>query len=116
MDTLTELDPLTFKNLLNDLGTDFVCELVETYCKDSRQQLQILLTALDQEDQTTFTRAAHSLKSTSLTFGALGYANLARELEMLGSAGKLEEAYEKSQQLVDSCEPLLRKLKDLCHD
>lgn len=115
MENLTELDPQTFTNLINDLGADFVCELVETYCNDSRQQLQILQTSLDQGDQTTFTRAAHTLKSTSLTFGALGYANLARELEMLGRAGKFEEAYEKSQQLVDACEPLLRKLKDLCH-
>ncbi len=48
------------------------------------------------EDQTTFTRAAHSAKSTSLTFGALGYANLARELEMLGSAGKLEKLTKKA--------------------
>jgi len=116
MDTLTELDPQTFNNLLNDLGADFVCELVDTFCKDLRQQLQILQTVLDQGDQTTFTRAAHTIKSTSLTFGASGYANLARELEMLGRAGKLEGAYEKTQQLVDACEPLLRRLKDLCHD
>jgi HPt (histidine-containing phosphotransfer) domain-containing protein len=115
MDTLTDVEPQTFKNLVNDLGADFVCELVETYCKDSRQQLHILRTALDQGDQTTFTRAAHTIKSTSLTFGALGYANLARELETLGRAGELEQAYEKSQQLVDACESLHRRLKDLCY-
>lgn len=115
MDSLTEIDLPSFTKLKEDLGADFILEIVETYCHDSFDQLQVLQTALEREDYSTFTRAAHSLKSTSLTLGAVAYGNLARELEMLGRAEKLEEAREKYQQLVDACALLHRRLKDLCY-
>jgi HPt (histidine-containing phosphotransfer) domain-containing protein len=115
MDPLTEIELQTFMRLKEDMGADFMDEMVETFCVDSWQQMQILQTAIKEGDQVTFTRAAHSLKSTSLTFGALSFGNLARELENLGRAGRLEDARTKCQQLMDACEPLHRRLKDLCH-
>jgi HPt (histidine-containing phosphotransfer) domain-containing protein len=115
MDPLSEIDLITFNKLKEDMGADFMCEMVETYCADAHQQLQMLQFALDQGDETIFTRASHSLKSTSLTLGALSFGFIAQELEKLGREGKLEDARVKCQQLVDACEPLQRRLKDLCN-
>jgi len=116
LNPLTEIDRQVFSTLKGDLGKAFMRELVETFCEDSKQQLDQLRTALEQGDAKTFTRAAHSIKSTSLTFGALAFGELARELEMLGREGNLEASFEKYQRLCDACDDLQHVLKDLCHD
>jgi HPt (histidine-containing phosphotransfer) domain-containing protein len=116
MDAFTEIDNQVFNALKAEVGADFMLELIETYCEDVHQQLHTLQTALDQGDALSFTRAAHSLKSTSLSLGALSFGNLARELEMMGREVRLADASETYQQMQSVCEPLLRKLKDLCHD
>lgn len=115
MDALIEIDSRVFNNLRADVGVDFMLEIVETYCEDAHQQIRILQSALDQGDAVAFTRAAHSIKLTSLTVGATVYGSLARDLEMLGREGRLEDCHDKIQQLKDACEPLSQALKGLCH-
>lgn len=116
MDPLADIDSRVFNTLKAEVGADFMLELVETYCDDVHQQLQTLQSALDRGDAPTFTRAAHSLKSTSLSLGALSFGSLARELENLGRERKLADAHERYQLMQDACEPLLWALKGLCHD
>ncbi|MFU8827003.1 MAG: Hpt domain-containing protein [Brevefilum sp.] len=116
MNPLLEIDRLVFNALKVEMGAEFMLEIVETYCDDARQQIGRLLSALDQGDAEAFTRAAHSLKSTSLSLGALAFGDLARDLETLGRAGRLADAQEIVQQVQAACEPLSRILKDLCHE
>jgi HPt (histidine-containing phosphotransfer) domain-containing protein len=116
MTALSRIDRQVFESLKQDVGADFVLEMVETYCDDSRQQIHTLLSALDQGDAVTFRRAAHSLKSTSLIFGAMEFGEMARELEFLGRDGKLDEAGEKCQQLTDASEVLYRLLREMCDE
>ena len=116
MDSPAEIDRQIFNTLKVDLGEDFFYEMIETFCDDTRKQLDQLKSALDQGDSKTFTRAAHTVKSTSLIFGAVAFGNLARELEMLGRDGQLEASHEKYQQLEHACEPLLRAIRNLSRD
>lgn len=87
-----ELDMTIYDELKETTGSDFVDELVETYLDDAPRLLEELKSSLEAQDAETFRRAAHSLKSSSATFGASRLSGLARELEMLAKDQKLSEA------------------------
>jgi HPt (histidine-containing phosphotransfer) domain-containing protein len=75
----------TFRELQDTAGADFVAELVDTFFEEAPGMLAALRTAQASGDADAYRRAAHSLKSNSLTFGATRLAAMARELE-LGAA------------------------------
>jgi len=78
------IDAATFAELQESAGTDFVKELVQTFLEEAPAMLAELREALAAGNADAFRRAAHSLKSNSLTFGALPLGVLARELELGG--------------------------------
>ena len=116
MDPLSVIDLPTFLELKEAMGSDYIAEMVDTYCQDASQLMSELVQAQQYGDAPAFTRLAHSIKSTSLTFGALAFGALARELEMLGREARLGETLEKVQQLQAACGPLHATLKELCHE
>jgi HPt (histidine-containing phosphotransfer) domain-containing protein len=63
-----------------------VKELVQTFLDEAPAMLQELHDALAAGNADAFRRAAHSLKSNSLTFGALALGAMAREQELGGLA------------------------------
>ncbi len=78
------IDSASFKELQDAAGADFVVELVDTFLADAPTMLDELRSSLATGDAGKFRRAAHSLKSNSLTFGAMALGALARELEHAG--------------------------------
>lgn len=116
MDPFTLIDLPTFQELKQAMGEEFILELVESYCRDTRSILDGLSQAQQVSDQSTFTRLAHSLKSTSLTFGALAFGNLARELEQLSKQGCLADTPGKLAELKAAWEQLQANLKELCNE
>ncbi len=78
------IDPATFDELRANAGADFVAELVETFAEEAPGLVGELRSALAASSADRFRRAAHSLKSNSLTFGATRMAALAREMELGG--------------------------------
>ncbi|MEJ6002043.1 Hpt domain-containing protein [Paucibacter soli] len=78
---MNAIDHQIFTELQDSAGADFVGELVQTFLEDAPSLLQALRQALADADAAAFRRAAHTLKSNGNTFGALGLAELARELE-----------------------------------
>ena len=64
-----------------EAGAEFVVDLVQAFLDDAPALLGSLRSAMAAGDATAFRRAAHSLKSNSLTFGAGQLATLARDLE-----------------------------------
>ncbi len=72
------------------MGADFMQELVTAYLEDTPAQLELLAKALSGGDTEGFRRAAHTIKSTSLNFGAQGFAAQAKALEERGRLGELE--------------------------
>ena len=110
--TTALIDPTTFSELQDAAGADFVIELVAAFLEEAPQILQELRAAYETGSVERFRRAAHSIKSNSLTFGATALASMARDLETGGlPAGSapidaLEQAYEA----------VAVALKALCHD
>jgi HPt (histidine-containing phosphotransfer) domain-containing protein len=110
----TTIDPKVFEELKENVGADFVGELIETFLTDAPRMFAEMHQALGTGDAEGFRRAAHSLKSNSATFGALPLSALAKELEMMGKAGALDGASGKLTQLeaeYKKAEDALKKLK-----
>ena len=78
------IDAATFTELQESAGADFVAELVDTFLEETPALLNELRSARQQGDADGFRRAAHSIKSNSQTFGALGLGALARDIELQG--------------------------------
>jgi HPt (histidine-containing phosphotransfer) domain-containing protein len=88
------IDRKVLDSLLEAVGGDgeFLAELLDTYFADSPQQFAAMHKALEDENPDEFRRAAHSLKSNSANFGAMGLSERAKQLEQLGKEGQLENA------------------------
>lgn len=78
------IDRATYAELQDTAGAEFVRELVQTFLEEAPVMLKELQGALAAGDVDAFRRTAHSLKSNSLTFGALALGAMARELELGG--------------------------------
>jgi HPt (histidine-containing phosphotransfer) domain-containing protein len=110
------IDLPTFEKLKDDVGADFVGELIEAYCSETLPLIAQLQSALGVNDADAFRRAAHSIKSTSKTFGALSLGEIAQELEMLGRAGDLTGAPAQVERLAAEYDRVQQALEDLKHD
>ena len=73
-------------------------ELIEKFYGDADRLLDQARQALEQGHADELRRAAHSLKSTGATFGAMALSTVARQLETLAREGKLEGAGEQIAQ------------------
>ena len=78
----SEIDLATFEELKESAGDEFVTELVGTFLEEAPPMLAELRSARAAGSAERFRRAAHSLKSNSLTFGAVRLGALARDLEL----------------------------------
>lgn len=78
------IDTTTFTELQNAAGAEFVAELITTFLEEAPTMLAELRSAQAAGQADVFRRAAHSLKSNSLTFGATQLAERARALELGG--------------------------------
>ena len=84
--TPSPIDPATFAELQDTAGADFVVELVETFLEEAPGLLGELEAARAAGDAVAFQRAAHSLKSNAVIFGAFAFGEMARDFERGGLA------------------------------
>ena len=115
MTSSSVIDLPTFEALKEAMGADFIDELIQTYFEEIPQLLSSLQQALEQQDCNLFRQAAHSIKSTSNSFGALELGALARELEMMGREGKLQGAGGKVDIIVSDYAAVKKSLEELMH-
>ena len=106
------IDLAVFAELQDSAGADFVVELVDAFLDEAPQLLASMHRALAADDNAGFRRAAHSLKSNGLTFGAVPFAQLARALEL--GEGPLQGAAGLAQ-LEALYGPAAARLKELRH-
>ncbi len=111
------LDAGALSVLLETIGGDriFLAELIETYLVDSPGLLATLRDGLASDDAPVVRRAAHTLKSTSATFGAMRLAAIAREVEIAAADDDLTgvgERIEAAQAEFDIVAGLLRAAAD----
>jgi len=78
------IDTAIYAELQDSAGAEFVAELVQTFLEEAPVMLAELEAALMDAAPDRFRRAAHSLKTNALTFGATQLAAQARELELGG--------------------------------
>jgi histidine phosphotransfer protein HptB len=109
------IDQPTFDALVDAVGEDFIDELLQAYYEEMPELLAALQQATANLDYETFQRAAHSIKSTSNSFGAFQLAELAKELEMMGKAKILEGAQAKVDKLAQDYSQVWLSLEVLAH-
>jgi len=95
-------DPAVFVNYqrMQQSGRpDIVVEIIHSYLRGARPLLQSMTDAVDGGDAQALWKAAHTMKSSNSSVGALKMAALCSELEIRGRKGNLED-----------CQPLLEEL------
>ena len=112
MNNLSLIDEQTFSDLRDAVGDDFLPELILAYLEETPMLLRDLQAALAASDISAFTRAAHSIKSSSASLGALEFSAQAKELELIGKSGDLSQAGDKVDRLAAKYPELEAALKD----
>jgi len=106
------LDQAALDALLATTDREFVGELIDVYLEDSPALIAGMRQALADGNRTEFTRAAHSLKSSSASLGATNLSVLAKELETLGKESMLTVAAAKLEQLAGVFEQVQTALEE----
>jgi HPt (histidine-containing phosphotransfer) domain-containing protein len=115
MSAQSVIDLATFEALKEAMGADYIGELVQAYFEETPQLLSKLQQALARQDCEAFRQAAHSIKSTSNSFGALQFGVLAKELELMGREARLDDAAGKVDALVAGYRLVQEALEELSH-
>jgi HPt (histidine-containing phosphotransfer) domain-containing protein len=109
----SQIDMNTFDSLKQMADSGFIGQLVDTFLEDTPRQIRDMKAALKTSDPESFRRAAHSIKSTAATFGAVALSDLARELETLGKENRLEEAVSGLEAVDVAFQAAAQELRDL---
>ena len=88
-------------------------EVVGSYLEDSPQLIQTMQNASLTGDTTTWYRAAHTLKSSSATLGAIALSELCKQLETTCQNHQLSEASLLTVQIEREYERVLAELQQL---
>ena len=110
------IDLAIFDELRRIVGADSMRELLAAFFADTPRQVATMRQALDDGDATTFERAAHTLKSTSATFGATTLSAHARELELMGKGRELGAARARLESLAAETAEVERALREVLED
>lgn len=83
------IDAETFQALKDTVCDDpeILAEFIDSYLEDAPQRLVAIHHAIDKQDAVELRSVAHSLRSLSVTIGAMPLAKLCQELETMGRAG-----------------------------
>ena len=106
------LDPEAARALYSLLGDDreALAEIVDAFLDEAPVRVAELHDGVAQGDAALAGRAAHSLKSGGLTFGAAGLAAVCRQLETSSRAGELRGCDELVGTVDASWEQVRREL------
>lgn len=87
----THVEGEVFARLAESTGNDpaFIGDLIDVYLQDSRKLLGEISAALSAANAPALRRAAHTLKSSSLSLGANGLASLSRDIEERARTGEI---------------------------
>ncbi|MBI3819982.1 MAG: Hpt domain-containing protein [Planctomycetes bacterium] len=79
---------------LRELDEDgaVLMEVVETFLRDAPKQVAAIQGAIINNDAKSLDRAAHTLKSTAATVGAMDLSAICKEVEQIGRSGQVEPA------------------------
>lgn len=115
--TETLIDPEAWEMLKSMAEPAFLVELIDVFLNDSPALIEQMHKGLATGNIEFVRRAAHSLKSNSLSFGATRLSEASRELEMLAKGGTLDGAASKLavvEAAYAELTPALEKMKNEC--
>lgn len=92
------IDSKTIGSIKELMGESFGF-LITTFIDDTGRLIHSLFELQQQNDLKTFTRNAHSIKSSSASVGALQLSSIAADLESLGQSGDISSASALIEQL-----------------
>jgi PAS domain S-box-containing protein len=92
---LQEIEKMVGFNSATSISA-FLTETIDEYLVDAPMFLEKMQGALKQKDSVTFHRAVHTLGTCSATLGAITFAELCKDLELMVSQGSLVGAMEKT--------------------
>jgi HPt (histidine-containing phosphotransfer) domain-containing protein len=103
------------RQLIADMGGDqgFMPELVDSLANDINRSLQEMRGAVEFGDSERLRRAAHRLKSSCATFGAMAATRLCQELETIGNSNEIAVAAPMIERLAGICAQTLKALSEL---
>ena len=87
-----------YREMMGDEADAFIADVIDTYLDNAATLFSELEGSLASGDAEAFTRAAHTLKSTSATVGAQALSALAADLEAAGKRGEISPLAEKVAQ------------------
>ncbi|MDF5707501.1 MAG: PAS domain S-box protein [Nostoc sp. S4] len=78
-----------FADLKNSIGdeAEILAQFIDCYLEDAPQRLLAINDAIDKQDALELCSVAHSLRSLSLTMGAIPFAQICQELETIAKSG-----------------------------
>lgn len=88
------------KKMIGENAEKIVAELIDCYTQDTTQLLQTMNNAVDSDDAIALRKAAHTLKSSSATLGAITLSQLSKELETMSADENTSEISSKVKQIV----------------
>ena len=88
----------------------FFPHLLETFVHDAIERLAVLESAIADGATELLGREAHALKGASLTIGALGMADICKQLESLGTAHSVVGATEQLARLEHEFERVKKEI------
>ncbi len=93
-------DRAAWEELVRTTGgdRDFLTDLLQTYFDDTPKEMAAMRQSILGKKPEEFRRAAHSLKSSSATFGALRLSEMFRAMEEMGKMGDLQGAEDPLKQ------------------
>ncbi|MGB3204902.1 MAG: response regulator, partial [Crinalium sp.] len=80
----------SFREMVGEDGETFLAEMINCYLEDTPQLLKEIDQAIREANISNLRRAAHTLKSSSMTLGAKNLASLCKEIEAIAKNGHTE--------------------------
>lgn len=103
----------SYRDFMEEEADEFIAEILNDFYENSMTLLNTLDEALKQGLHEEFTRAAHTLKSTSATVGATRLSGLAANLEQRGKDGQLTDLAPLLVPLQEAFDEAKAKLEEL---
>lgn len=75
-------------------------EILSLYVELAAEKVPLIKEKFEQKDWKDYVIEVHALKSTSLNVGAVKLSELAKELELAGKAGKLDDSWKEKNEVV----------------
>ena len=87
-----------------------IMELAQEFLDDTKRRLKSLEEAYMRADAPALVEGAHSIKGASLTFGAVAFSQMCKDLETMGKSGNLENTGEKMEEINTEFNKMRREL------